>query len=204
MVVIVKNFIKHWKAYDVLYPPPKSFDATPPTPTTALNQQNSPLLRLPSEIRSQIFAYVIDSPCYIEPHTDTSGKLRVPTKLKEVMRTGHTCRQLRAETYLRYLSQQTFYFKKYRFQEHLALFTGEQQALIRHVRIYGEDTETFFFWDAVWYLRSIESFTVILDGEENWGAVLRELRRGLEGLVARKVNVAVLRLDYVWHGVELD
>ena len=204
MVVTVKHFIKHWKAYDVLYPPPKSFDTTPPTPTITLNQQNSPLLRLPSEIRSRIFAHVIGPPGYIEPHTDTSGKLRLPTKLKEVMRTGHTSRQLRAETYLRYMSQQTFYFKQYRFQEHLSLFTGEQQALIRHVRIYGEDTETFFFWDAVWYLRSIESFTVILDGEENWGAVLRELRRGLEGLVARKVNVAVLRLDYVWHGVELD
>lgn len=84
------------------------------------------------------------------------------------------------------------------------MFTGEQQASIRHVRIYGEDTEAYFFWDVVWYLRSIESFVVILDGEENWGAVVRELRRGLKGLVAREVDVAVLRLDYVWHGVELD
>jgi hypothetical protein len=40
---------------------------------------------------------------------------------------------------------------------------------------------------------------VILDGEEDWGAVVRELRRGLKGLVAREVNVSVLRLDYVWH-----
>jgi hypothetical protein len=198
-MVVVKHFIKHWKAYDILYPPPKSFDTTPPNPTTTLNQQNSPLLRLPSDIRSQIFAYVIDRPGYIEPHTDTSGKLRLPTKLKEVMRTGQTCRQLRAETYLRYMSEQTFYFERRHFQRHLTLFNGEQLALIRKVRIYGEDTEAYFFWDIVWYLRSIESFVVILDGEEDWGAVVRELRRGLKGLVAREVNVSVLRLDYVWH-----
>jgi hypothetical protein len=198
-MVVVKNFIKHWKAYDVLYPPPKTFDTTS-NPTTTLNQQNSPLLRLPSSIRSQIFAYIIDVPGYIEPETDTSGKLSLPTKLKEVMRTGQTCRQVRAETYLRYMAEQTFYFERRHFQQHLALFNGEQLALIRNVRLYGEDTEAYFFWDIVWYLRSIENFVVILDGEEDWGAVVRELRRGLKGLgLAREVQVQAMRLDHVWH-----
>ncbi|KAG9204152.1 hypothetical protein G6514_001790 [Epicoccum nigrum] len=199
-MMTIEPFIMHYKdcVYGAMYPRKKDYNTTPTTPTTVRNQQDSPLLRLPTKIRDIIFGYVIESSGNIQPLADSKGILRLPPKFKEVMRTGQTCRQLRVETYVRYLSQQTFDFQQHSFQQHLSWFLAEQRALIRKVRVYREDAEAYNFWYAAGSMRSLESFVVVLDGDEDWGSAVRELSRGLGIVIGRQVEVAVAQLDYVW------
>jgi hypothetical protein len=69
---------------------------------------------------------------------------------------ARTCRQVRAETYLRYLSQQTVVFQCHTFKRYMALFTAEQLNAIRKVHVYQSDAEAVGFWEAIGTLGSLE------------------------------------------------
>jgi hypothetical protein len=64
--------------------------------------------------------------------------------------------------------------------------------------MYEEDAEAYNFWYAAGSMRSLESFVVVLGGDEDWGSAVRELSRGLGIVIGRQVEVAAAQLDYVW------
>ena len=105
-------------------------------PSTKRNQEQSPLLRLPAELRNRIFGYVVGPPTLVYLGYNLCGRLRISRAYMRVKRIGQTSRQIRAETHLRFLRQNVLQFKRQTFKRCMRTFTAEEQNAIRRVRVY--------------------------------------------------------------------
>jgi hypothetical protein len=116
------------------------------------------------------------------------------------MRVAMTCRQICAETYLRYLSQQTVLFQRGTFGRYMALFTAEQRNAIRKIHVYQNDTEAAGFWEAVGTLGSLEYVAFRLyKPRTNVKAVVSVSRAKLERLAGgRTVEFEALTEYELW------
>lgn len=104
--------------------------------STKRNQEQSPLLRLPAELRNRIFGYVVGPPTLVYLGYNLCGRLRISRAYMRVKRIGQTSRQIRAETHLRFLRQNVLQFKRQTFKRCMRTFTAEEQNAIRRVRVY--------------------------------------------------------------------
>jgi hypothetical protein len=183
-------------SYDAMYVPSYLLkqSSTLTKPSTKRNQEQSPLLRLPAELRNRIFAHIVGPPG--RSHLGR-GKRH---ECKPVMRVAMTCRQIRAETYLRYLSQQTVLFQRGTFRRYMALFTAEQRNAIRKVHVYQNDAEAAGFWEAVGTLGSLEYVAFRLyRPRTNVKAVVSVSRARLERLArGRTVEFEALTEYELW------
>lgn len=161
--------------------------------STKRNQEQSPLLRLPPELRNLIFGYVVGP-----PESSYMGSRR-PRDFKLIRRIGGTCRQIRAETYLRYLSQQNFSFRCDSFRWHMALFTAEERNVICKIHVYQSDTEADGFWEAIGTLGSLEYLAFRLyRPRTNLGAVVSVSQARLERFGGRTVEFEALTEYELW------
>jgi hypothetical protein len=82
------------------------------------------------------------------------------------MRVARACRQIRAETYLRFLSQQTIVFRRRTFMRSVALFGAEPRNAIGKLRIYQIDLDAAGFWEAIGTFGSLEHFALVIHRKE--------------------------------------
>jgi hypothetical protein len=171
--------------------------------STLRNATQSPLLRLPAEIRHRIWSYILQRPGYTHLGNDQNWELKVKSrKVKNIMRMGTTCRLMRVELNLEFLGQQTIEFSRRFFRKWMAVFTAEQHQAIRKVRVYASDAREDMdgFWDEAAKLGALEKFVLIVDAHERMQAKARDRVMGffsgmLNSVIGHKVEFEVLERD---------
>ena len=180
--------------HDFMYAHLLSFEQVPLRILTAIstlhNAAQSPLLRLPEELRYKIWSYILQRPSCTHLGRDKDGEFRVQSrKVKNIMRMGTTCRLMRVELNLAFLSQQTIEFKRGFFRRWMSVFTAEQLQAIRKVRIFESDSRKGMegFWNDVAKLGALEKFVLIVDVHEG----MAKARNRVMGFFSNKLNNAV-------------
>jgi hypothetical protein len=141
------------------------------------NREQSPLLRLPAELRNEIWAYILGeyrlSWLYLE---SSGGKPSLYTrKASEIIRVGSTCCQMRDEVGLRLFSQ--ICVEGGMFRRWVAALTAEQCSVIRKVRIDEEDTKQPGFWLAVGKLNGLEKLFVNYHNSRNRKLCIEDIEK---------------------------
>lgn len=158
--------------------------------STFRNATQSPLLRLPADIRHRIWSYILQRPGCTHLGNDKNRDLKVQSlKIKNIMRMGTTCRLMRAELNLAFLSQQTIEFRRRFFKKWMANFTADQHQAIRKVRIYESETRQGMegFWNNVAKLGALEKFVLIVDAHEG----MAKARNRVMGFFSNKLNCVI-------------
>lgn len=128
---------------------------------------------------------------------DKNRDLKVQSlKIKNIMRMGTTCRLMRVELNLAFLSQQTIEFRRGFFKRWMANFTTDQHQAIRKVRIYESESRQGMenFWDDVAKLGALEKFVLVVDVHEG----MAKARNRVMGFFSNKLN------SVVGHKVEFE
>lgn len=170
---------------------------------TLRNATQSPLLRLPAGIRHRIWSYILQRPGYTHLGYDKNRDLKVQSlKTKNIMRMGTTCRLMRVELNLAFLSQQTIEFRRGFFRRWMSVFIAEQHQAIRKVRIYESEARQGMerFWNDVAKLDALEKFVLIVDAHEGMAKarnrVMGFFSNKLNCIVGHKVEFEVLERDH--------
>jgi hypothetical protein len=125
------------------------------------NREQSPLLRLPAELRNEIWAYILEEhrPSWL--HLNSSGrKLLLEARgVRKIMRVGSACCQMRVEVSLR-LFNQVSVVRHGIFERWMRALTAEQCSVIRKVSVHKKDTKRPGFWHAVGKLNALEQLRV--------------------------------------------
>jgi hypothetical protein len=124
------------------------------------NREQSPLLRLPAELRNEIWAYILEEHRPSWFYLDSSGgnPLLCARSARKIMRVGSTCCQMRVEVSLRLFNQISV--RCGMFRRWVAALTAEQCSVIRKVRVDENDTKRPGFWLAVGKLSGLEKLFV--------------------------------------------
>ena len=164
--------------------------------STLHNAAQSPLLRLPAKLRYVIWSYILQRPGCTHLGNAKNGKLRVQSrKVENIMRTGTTCRLMRAELSLRFLGQQTIEFRRGFFKKWMAKnFTADQHGAIRKVRVYESDANRSTFWKDMEKLSALEKLVLIVEVHEN----MAKARNRVMGFFSNKLN------SIIGHKVEFE
>ena len=123
-------------------------------------------------------------------------------KIKNIKRMGTTCRLMRVELNLAFLSQQTIEFRRRFFRKWMSVFIAEQHQAIRKVRIYESEARQGMedFWNDVAKLGALEKFVLIVDVHEGMAKarnrVMGFFSNKLNSVVGHKVEFEVLERDH--------
>jgi hypothetical protein len=131
--------------------------------STELNRRQSPLLRLPYELRSQIYDYnlcddghhIVEVQKHHLCHHENNGEMRYTPAVTSL----RVCRQIHSEAWSLPLTYHTFFIVRHPNETAFVKTASDaQKAAIRSVKlecVWYHDTETklsqLWFWDTAWH-----------------------------------------------------
>ncbi|KAF3001555.1 hypothetical protein E8E13_009748 [Curvularia kusanoi] len=178
-----------------------------------VRNQESPLLRLPAELRYRIWTYTLSLPVLRMGLTKKGvAKISDAHRVKKIVRATAVCRQIRAETRLLFFRLQTFRFGsgllKQRmsgfgtFELWMERFGEEQRSAIRCIYVcqpqylvgYKGEYWGPCFWNIVATLHGLEKFVLLTRGKVN-RRTRKVCRHKLNRALRDKVELVIER-DY--------
>lgn len=118
-----------------------------------------------------------------------------------VMGIGSACRQIRAETYLRYLTQNLIQFRgRQSFKRWIEAFAAEEHEALRSIRVFENDAHVPGFWEDVGKLRGLEKVVLYVTRDDE-DAGEQKNREMVISFFSNKLNSAVghkVKLEVLW------